>query len=195
MIYLLINVLGCVTTTTFLNIVDRRNHSVLNKTRKRKTEVNKFHKFEKFPVLREFQWQFVNRTTHNLCPDPSLSSAMQAFRTPMTNDALSSDPDRCKEITAPSLLDQFIINILLAAFCRSSYWTCMPKRIHSSNPRSKLDDQKTELIAFAIVFTTLSLSGHSRTDVTRHPYPTDLDHYWRGGTPLEKSRRYQIGLP
>jgi len=38
MIYLLVNVLGCVTTTTFLNIVDRRNHSVLNKTRKRKTE-------------------------------------------------------------------------------------------------------------------------------------------------------------
>ena len=41
MIYLLINVLGCVTTTTLLNIMDRRNHSVLNKTKKRKSEVGK----------------------------------------------------------------------------------------------------------------------------------------------------------
>lgn len=37
MIYLLVNILGCVATTTVLNIMDRRNHSVLNKTRKRKT--------------------------------------------------------------------------------------------------------------------------------------------------------------
>jgi len=38
MVYLLANVLGCVTTTTLLNIMDRKNHSVLNKTKKRKTE-------------------------------------------------------------------------------------------------------------------------------------------------------------
>ena len=32
MIYLLANVLGCVATTAILNIMDRKNHSVLNKT-------------------------------------------------------------------------------------------------------------------------------------------------------------------